>query len=153
MGLQSLNASASLGFETKNDNEAKQAQSDFEKTEEKVLSDLRAAFRPEFLNRVDNIITFRPLDLKSLSKIAELQIEELCERLKKQNIHVKADKKALALIAKKSFAPDQGARAIRRSIENLIEAPLADGLLSGQFKENERLTAKVEKNNIALTKA
>ncbi|MFA5069857.1 MAG: ATP-dependent Clp protease ATP-binding subunit [Patescibacteria group bacterium] len=152
VGLKNLNQMAAMGFETENEDKKKQWAEKYEAIKNQVLKDLRDKFRPEFLNRVDKIIVFKPLDEKAVEKIVERQIKELEERLKDKNITFSLKNRARAILAKKAFSPDSGARAVRKLIQELIENPLAEKLLSGEVKDGDDLDITAEKDNIKLVK-
>ncbi|MFH1366945.1 MAG: ATP-dependent Clp protease ATP-binding subunit [Patescibacteria group bacterium] len=153
VGLKNLNQLAGMGFETENEDTKKKWQEKYEAIKNQVLKDLREKFRPEFLNRVDKTIVFKPLDDAAVEKIVELQIRELGERLKEKNITFTLNSRARASLAKKAFSPDSGARAVRKLIQELIENPLAEKILTGEIKEGDRLDILLEKDNIKLAKA
>ena len=105
-----------------------------------VMRELRSAFRPEFLNRVDEIIMFSPLQTEQLKAIIKLQLAILDERLGDRAISVQATPAALELIAKESFDPAYGARPIKRFIQKYIESKIARALVAGEITDNCRVT-------------
>jgi ATP-dependent Clp protease ATP-binding subunit ClpB len=115
----------------------------FERAKEKVLDVVKSYFRPEFLNRIDEIIVFNPLRWEDVKKIATLLINRLNERLKERNLRVVLDEKALELLVKKGFDPLLGARPLRRVIQREIENKLSELIISGKVKEGEiRISAE-----------
>lgn len=150
IGLQNLNQSAVIGFEaqTKEDKEA--AQKRYNEIKEQVLKDLKREFKPEFLNRIDKIIVYKPLDRESIAKIAKLEIDKLIEKLTEQDITLTVEKKALELITKKSFQPEQGARAVRRTVQEMVENQIAQALLSNKFKPGSTIKVKVKDGELIL---
>lgn len=114
---------------------SKEAEKEYEKIKDQVLVSLKDQYRPEFLNRIDKVIVFRPLNYEDIKKITELQLEELATHLKTQDITLQATKEIVKMIADKSFDPTQGARLVRRNIQDFIEDPLAEKLISGEIKE------------------
>ncbi|MFA5076177.1 MAG: ATP-dependent Clp protease ATP-binding subunit [Patescibacteria group bacterium] len=114
---------------------------------EKSLED---QFRPEFLNRVDKIIVFKPLDHNSLQKIVKLQLAELNNRLSEQNLKVQADQKVVSLLASRNFSPAQGARAVRKNLQELVEGPISTALLKNKFKKNAIIKLRTQANKIIL---
>jgi ATP-dependent Clp protease ATP-binding subunit ClpB len=115
----------------------------FERAKEKVLDVVRSYFRPEFLNRIDEIIVFNPLRWEDVKKIAILLINRLNERLKERNLRIVLDEKALELLVKKGFDPLLGARPLRRVIQREIENKLSELIISGKVKEGEiRISAE-----------
>ncbi len=104
---------------------------------EGAMAELRAHFKPEFLNRIDDIIIFHPLRLEQIVEIVKLQVELLNGRLKKENIKVKLSKAALEELAQKAYDPVYGARPLKRMITQKIENPLARAIISGKIKEGD----------------
>ncbi len=140
VGVDQLNRQAALGFTLPRD-EQKQAEQEYEEMKEKVLNQLKRTFRPEFLNRVDKILVFRPLTKEDLREIVDIQVKRLAPRLEEQGITLEITQSAKDLLAKEGYDPDYGARPLRRAIMNLLEDPLSEGLLSGQFHEGDVVVA------------
>ncbi len=116
----------------------------------KVLHDLKEFFRPEFLNRVDKVVVFKPLDEKSILDIVDLQINELCERIKESGIILEVNRAAKKIIAGKGFDPQNGARPIRRAISDLVEDPLSEMILEGKVKKNGKVKVSAGRNKLVL---
>ena len=102
---------------------------------EAVMTEVRSHFKPEFLNRIDDIVIFKALQLEEIVKIVKLQIDNLNRRLEPQNIKVELTKKAYEYLADKAYDPLYGARPLKRVINNKIENPLAKAIISGQIRE------------------
>ena len=102
---------------------------------EAVMTEVRSHFKPEFLNRIDDIVIFKALQLDEIVKIVKLQIDNLNRRLEPQNIKVELTKKAYEYLADKAYDPLYGARPLKRVINNKIENPLAKAIISGQIGE------------------
>lgn len=100
----------------------------------KILEEARRQFRPEFLNRFDDISVFRMLERDDLERIVHLEADKLISRLKTKNITLALSPEALSLIIKNGYDPQYGARPMRRAIERLLEDPLAESLLRGDVK-------------------
>ena len=100
---------------------------------------MRQHFRPEFLNRIDKIIVFHPLGMQQLQKITQLQISYLQDRLLQQNVQLKVTPALVKFISDQSFDPAQGARFVRRNIQQLLEDPLAEKIIAGNTKEGARI--------------
>jgi len=110
-----------------------------------MLQDLERQFKPEFINRIDKVILFRPLDLESLQKIVTLHLNDLNRRLETEHgIKVALTAVGQKLVAERSFVPLQGARGVRKTIQEMVENLLAEKLLSGAYSAGEtvRLTVK-----------
>ncbi len=127
---------------------------EFEIAKERVLEEIKNYFRPEFLNRVDEVLVFKPLLKKELLQIVELMLKNLNKRLIEKDVKLEATEKAKELIAKLGYDPVYGARPLRRALQKYVETPLAEKILSGEIKpgdtvvideENGQLVFKVQK--------
>jgi ATP-dependent Clp protease ATP-binding subunit ClpC len=105
--------------------------------EEKVTRDLKKKFKPEFLNRVDKIIVFKALSRPDVKKIVNLELSDVVGRLAEQRIKLSVTEQAKALLAETGYDVENGARPLRRTIQNMIEDPLANGILGGDFKAGD----------------
>jgi ATP-dependent Clp protease ATP-binding subunit ClpB len=112
--------------------------------EERVKVELRGHFRPEFLNRVDDIIIFHRLDEKQITRIVDIQLDRVARRLAQQHFTLHVDKSAKQLLASQGYDPQFGARPLKRTIQELLLDPLAQRILSGAYKpgDNIRVTAQ-----------
>jgi ATP-dependent Clp protease ATP-binding subunit ClpB len=112
--------------------------------EDKVLAELKKHFRPEFLNRVDDVIIFQSLDESELARIVDIQLGRLEQRLAQQNLTLDVDAAAKKLLASEGYDPQFGARPLKRAIQEHLLDPLATKLLAGEFKPNDKIkvTAK-----------
>lgn len=108
----------------------------YESIRDKVMTEVKRFFRPEFLNRVDEVLVFRPLDRKQMEEIVEIQLRDLSERLKEHRLMVELTPNAKELLVQEGFDPQFGARPIKRALRRLLEDPLAEELLRGRFKES-----------------
>ena len=118
---------------------------EFEKAKEKVLEELKYHFRPEFLNRVDEIIVFKPLTMKELLQIVDLLIKRVNERLAERNMKIELTEEAKKELARRGYDPAFGARPLKRTIQKYIETPLADYILAGKFKEGDTIVVDYDK--------
>ena len=116
-----------------------------------VMEDLKRTFRPEFLNRVDEIIVFHRLTPRHLRTIAQKLLCTLSERMERAGVHLTVPEAALELVAKRGYDPRYGARPLRRVIRTELEDPAAKLLLSGEAEKGDCLTARVEGDKIILT--
>jgi ATP-dependent Clp protease ATP-binding subunit ClpB len=119
----------------------------------RVTDALRAQFRPEFLNRIDELIIFHSLDMEQIKKIVEIQVSYLKRRLVERKIEIQLSNAAEELIAKEGFDPIYGARPLKRVIQRKIEDPLAMQILEGKFGEGEVVKVDVVGQNMDFTKA
>ncbi|MFA4814605.1 MAG: ATP-dependent Clp protease ATP-binding subunit [Candidatus Gracilibacteria bacterium] len=142
---------APIGFKL-NTSEMDAALQGFEHKKDEVLKDLKAHFKPEFLNRVDNIVVFRPLTHANIKQIVEIHVRELQDRIKDKGIVLDLTPTALDLLATLSTDPDYGARPVRRKVQELIEDPLSQGLLDGDFEEGDVLQILKVEDRIELKK-
>ena len=120
----------------------KELSQDFEKMEKEVRKIIDSHFRPEFLNRVDEIIIFRALSREVILKIVSLQLEQLRKRLSEKKIDIEVSEEALKLLAERGYDPVYGARPLRRTIQRDIQNPLALKILEGEYKEGD--TVKID---------
>jgi len=148
IGLKEFSQQAKIGF----GEEQKKSLLDYEEVKNHVLKQMKNHFRPEFLNRIDKIIVFKPLQINDLIKIAELEIKKLEDRLKEKNITLKFSPSTLKYIAQSSFSPDQGARAIRKTIEELIEGPLAEKILADKIKAKNAVSIGLKNKQLTFSR-
>jgi ATP-dependent Clp protease ATP-binding subunit ClpB len=119
-----------------------------EELEKRITEALRAHFKPEFLNRIDETIIFQNLTAEQLTKIVEIQIKKLSSRLADKNIELILSADALSFIAEKGYDPVYGARPLKRVIQQSIENPLSMEMLKGNIKEGDRISAEVQNGRI-----
>jgi ATP-dependent Clp protease ATP-binding subunit ClpB len=122
-----------------------------ESVREAVMTELRASFRPEFLNRIDETILFKPLTLEEIGSIVDLLLSDLNKRLADRRVTVVLDKKAREWAAEKGYDPVFGARPLRRYLQRQIETRLARGLISGEVKEGSKVTFSVRNGEWAVS--
>jgi len=130
----------------------KMSTKDHSEMERLVRNELRTHFRPEFLNRVDDIIIFHSLDEKQLGQIVEIQLQRLEKRLAQQQLSLDVDRSAKQLIAKEGFDPQFGARPLKRALQDLVLDPLATKLLLGEFKPGDRIKVVAHNGSLAFEK-
>ena len=118
-----------------------------ETMKERVMEVVNSSFRPEFLNRIDETIIFKTLGLEQIKEIVDIQIEHLRHRLEEKKIDLTLTDKAKNLIAEKGYDPVYGARPLKRTIQKLIQDPLATEILKGDFREGDHIVVDVDKNN------
>ena len=126
----------SLGF-SQNDSQEAAAEADFEKTKELVMGELKALFRPEFLNRVDDIIVFHKLTKNDTQQIARKMLSTLEQKLKDMDIQMSFTDAAIEAVADKGYDPTYGARPLRRVIQNVVEDPISEKMLEGAVTANK----------------
>jgi ATP-dependent Clp protease ATP-binding subunit ClpC len=144
LGTEYVRRSGTLGFMLHSDDaEERQEQ-------EKIEKALKGAFRPEFLNRIDEIITFSPLSLEQMEQIVDLQMKEVRERLSERGLNVELTTQAKEWLAHEGFDPAFGARPLRRALQKHVESPLSVSLLSGEFKDGETILVDVDSDSNKL---
>ena len=143
VGAQLLMRQTSMGFAA-----AATSFSDNEKMREKVLEEAKRVFKPEFLNRISDIIFFRPLEKTDLVKIVDLEVVKFAKRLVERKIQLEFTEEAKLLLIDKGYDEKYGARPLRRAVEHYLEDPLAEAILRGDVKDGE--TIQVVRNGDAL---
>ena len=133
VGARDITEPKRLGFNAAVVNEAK----DYEDMKKNVMGELKKTFRPEFLNRVDELIVFHPLTQENINEIAALMLNEVAARLKNTNIRLTADEGVKEFLAKKGYDKVYGARPLRRTIQSMVEDKLAEAMLDGKIHEGD----------------
>ncbi|MEO6035332.1 MAG: ATP-dependent Clp protease ATP-binding subunit [Verrucomicrobiota bacterium] len=144
VGAETIKKQSSMGFSPISD------ENSYEKMREKIMDEAKRVFRPEFLNRLDDIIVFRSLTKLDLVEILDLEIAKVLERLKGKNIALTLDDKAKDFLVEKGYDPTYGARPMRRSVERYLEDPLAEEILRGNVLNNEPIAVTVEDGKLAF---
>ncbi len=121
-----------------------------ESTREAVMSEMKSHFRPEFLNRVDDIVLFKPLKLAEIEEIVKLVIEQVRKRLAERGVALDVTPAALATIAKNAYDPIYGARPIKRYIQRYVETAIAKELIRGEVGDGGRVTVENQGNEIVV---
>ncbi len=149
VGAELINRDMNMGFATKTDAD-KAAKSQYDKMKDKVMGELKRAFRPEFLNRIDGIMVFHSLTNEHIRQITDLLLKRVRVQLKEHEMSLDVNDEAMDLLAKRGYDPNFGARPLRRIIQNLIEDPLAEGILEGRFLTGSDITVTVEDDMFKL---
>jgi ATP-dependent Clp protease ATP-binding subunit ClpC len=124
---------------------------DYDKMRKALMSETEKFFRPEFINRLDDIIVFRPLVKDDLNQIIEIELGKVRQRLTERQMHLELDQAAKDFLIDKGYNPDFGARPLRRALGQFVEDPLAENLLSGEFRPGARIMATREEGKDHLT--
>ncbi len=152
IGADEIRRQASLGFALKHD-EVIEEKKTYEEMRKKLLESLKKVFRPEFVNRLDAVIVFHALSRDHIKKIVNLELQKVSDRLKEHQIEIKASDDAIQQLADEGYDPDMGARPLRRTIQQKVEDPLSDAVLSGEFKDGETVWVGVnEDKQIVLSR-
>ena len=128
LGARDISKGTSLGFTV-----SKESGLDYEKMKDRVLSELKKAFRPELLNRIDDVIVFHELSHEEIKQIVDLLMKRVKEQLAEQDIEIILSDEAKELLVKEGYDPVYGARPLRRAIQKLIEDPLSEKVLGKEF--------------------
>ncbi|MBU2540625.1 MAG: ATP-dependent Clp protease ATP-binding subunit [Candidatus Omnitrophica bacterium] len=142
VGADILRRQGSIGFRSQ------KAQASYDDMKQKLLDEVKKTFKPEFLNRLDDIIVFKQLEKEGLLKIVDIEVNEVASRLKEQNVEISLDNKAKELLVEKGFDPVYGARPLKRTIQRYLEDPLAEEIISGKFKDGAKLKVTREKDKL-----
>ncbi|MDA5388687.1 ATP-dependent Clp protease ATP-binding subunit [Loigolactobacillus backii] len=144
LGATTLRDEKSVGFGAKN------AQQDYKAMRSQILQELKNSFRPEFLNRIDEVVVFHSLTKVELHEIVKIMAKTVLRRLQEQKIAVKITPAAIDVIANVGFDPEYGARPIRRALQTEVEDRLSEELLSGKIKLGDSLTIGARQNKITI---
>jgi ATP-dependent Clp protease ATP-binding subunit ClpC len=131
VGSDTIKRQSTLGFSPITD------EASYEKMRERIMDESKRTFRPEFLNRLDDVIVFRSFTKPDLIQILDLEIEKVLQRLRHKNLRVELDQKAKDFLVDKGYNPDFGARPMRRAVERFLEDPLAEETIKGSLHVNE----------------
>src|SRR5438552_8226290 len=145
VGSETIKKQSTMGFSPISD------ESSYEKMREKIMDEAKKTFRPEFLNRIDDIVVFRSLTKPDLIQILDLEINKVMQRLKARNIVLQFDEKAKDFLVSKGHDPAYGARPMRRAVERSLEDPLAEENLKGVFHEGDPILVTVENDHLVFT--
>jgi ATP-dependent Clp protease ATP-binding subunit ClpC len=145
IGAETLKKQGSIGFKSQEEEVT------YQSMKTRLLDEVKKVFKPEFLNRVDDIIVFRPLTREDLGKIVELEIKEVESRLKEQNIHIELTPGAKDFLIEHGFDKIFGARPLKRTIQRFLEDPLAEEIIKGSFKNGAKVRAEAKESNLEFT--
>ena len=149
VGARLITDKKMLGFESRGDEKVSyNKEYDFIKKE--VLAELKKQFRPEFINRIDEIIVFHKLTDEEITKIIDIMLKEVTDRLKEQNIQIQISDSVKTLISKKGIDTNYGARPLRRAIQTMIEDKLAEQILDGKIKQGGKITLESKDGELIL---
>lgn len=146
VGATKINKNKVLGFETNKDKEDTRNQ--YDKMKESIMGELKQKFKPEFLNRIDDIIVFHPLEEYHIYEIVKLMTRDVIQRLKSLDIDLKISEEAVKLIAKKGLDLEYGARPLKRAIQRELEDTLSEAILKGDIKKGNSVIAEIDNNKI-----
>lgn len=147
IGAREITGKSSLGFARNEESEEERRE---ENIRSRVMEAVKMTFRPEFINRLDEVIVFHPLKQEDVRKIADLQITKLADRMKKQGITLRVEESAVDLLSEKGYDPAFGARPLKRTIQSMLQNAVADRILDGKPGEHEVLTASADGDRIKV---
>jgi ATP-dependent Clp protease ATP-binding subunit ClpC len=150
-GVELIKRESAIGFSTKKD-PAKTQRTNYEEMKDKVMIEVKKTFRPEFLNRLDEIIVFHELNEEQLRQVVDLLAKDLQKRLAERKLSVEITEKAKSWLAKEGYDPVYGARPLRRALEKYVENPLAVKVLGGEFKEGDTIVVDTGDDGLTFTK-
>ncbi|WP_344315156.1 ATP-dependent Clp protease ATP-binding subunit [Fodinicola feengrottensis] len=139
LGTRDVSKAVSLGFQGGNDDS-----SNYERMKQKVQDELKQHFRPEFLNRIDDIVVFHQLTQEQIVQIVDIMVARVCGQLKEKGMTLSLTENARTFLAKKGFDPVLGARPLRRTIQREIEDTLSEKILFGEIQSGQQITIDVE---------
>ncbi len=144
VGSDTIKKQSTMGFSTITD------ESTYERMREKIIDESKRVFRPEFLNRLDDIIVFHSFTKADLIQILTLEVDKVIERLRHKNLHLKLDDKAKDFLVDKGYDPQYGARPMRRAVERFFEDPLAEEILKGVLHEGDLITVTMDNDKLVF---
>ncbi len=150
VGARLITDTKTLGFTRGTGDDLKDEQKKYEETKKEVLQELKKQFRPEFINRIDEIIVFHKLSNTEIESIIDIMLKDVTDRLKQNNMEIKIDKTVKDLIAKKGVDKAYGARPLRRTIQNELEDRLAEEILDGNLKSGDKAKVVAKDDKIIV---
>jgi ATP-dependent Clp protease ATP-binding subunit ClpC len=144
VGSDTIKKQSSMGFSPITD------ENSYEKMRDKILDESKRVFRPEFLNRLDDVIVFRSFTKPDLIQVLNLEVGKVLDRLRKKNLKLELDEKAKDFLVEKGYDPQYGARPMRRAVERFFEDPLAEEILKGAVHEGEMISVTAEKDKLVF---
>jgi ATP-dependent Clp protease ATP-binding subunit ClpC len=144
VGAELIKRQTSLGFGAQTGHES------YEQMKQVILEESKKVFKPEFLNRLDDIIVFHTLEREDLVRIVDLEVAKVVERVRNKSIHIHLDPTAVELLIEKGYDPIYGARPMRRAVERFLEDPLAEEILRGNIKPGETVEVHAETDKVVF---
>jgi len=144
VGAERLKKGATMGFTAPDDEQ------DYERMKENLTEEAKKVFRPEFLNRFDDIVVFRSLGKEELTQILELELAKVEQRLAQRDLHFELDESARELLRDKGYDPAYGARPMRRAVEKHLEDPMAEEIIRGNLREGETVVISAKDDKLVF---
>ena len=149
IGARLITDKTTLGFSAGDKNE--ESQKEYETIKKDVMGELKKQFRPEFINRIDEIIVFHKLNDEDIKQIIDIMLNQVTKRMKAKDIELEIDNSVKELIAKKGVDTNYGARPLKRAIQNILEDKIAEEILDGNIKPNKKAVIKAEDDKIVIS--
>ena len=149
IGARLITDKTTLGFSAGDKNE--ESQKEYETIKKDVMGELKKQFRPEFINRIDEIIVFHKLNDEDIKQIIDIMLNQVTKRMKAKGIELEIDNSVKELIAKKGVDTNYGARPLKRAIQNILEDKIAEEILDGNIKPNKKAVIKAEDDKIVIS--
>jgi len=150
LGAAKIQTNSSLGFRQQGDSVESRATASYDLMKEKVQAEMKSNFRPEFLNRIDATVVFRSLTVDEIAQIVDLMLKRVRDQLKAQGMGLEITQAAKEHIIRLGYDQAYGARPLRRTIQNLIEDPLAEHLLLGRYHVGDVITVELDPDGKGL---
>jgi len=147
VGVNTIKSESRVGFKTNESDE-----DNYQRMKDKVMEELRKAFRPEFLNRIDEVIVFHPLNKEHLFKIIDLMLKQVENRLKEHDLSIEFAPEAKEVLVEKGYDLEYGARPLRRSIQKLVEDEISEEILKGTFKAGDKIIVSAKEGKLVFSK-
>ncbi len=148
IGARLITDKTTLGFSAKDKKE--ESQKEYETVKKDVMGELKKQFRPEFINRIDEIIVFHKLNEEDIKQIIDIMLNQVTKRMAEKSYKFEIDNSVKELIAKKGVDTDYGARPLKRAIQNILEDKIAEEILNGNIKPNKKAVIKAEDDKIVI---
>ena len=150
LGARHITDKKSLGFGGSNDTKSNNEKNEYNEIKSEVMKELKIELRPEFINRIDEIIVFHKLNDDEITKIAQIMIKEVERRLKEQKFIVTIEPSVAEMIVKTGIDKSFGARPLRRKIKNLVEDKISEEILEGNLKKNQEVILNIDKDKVFI---
>ena len=142
IGAEDIRRQGTLGFSLKQD-EKQAEEKNYEEMRKKLLDSLRKVFRPEFINRLDGVVVFHPLNKEHIRNIINVELDKVACRMREHNLSLHASEAALEYLATEGFNPEMGARPLRRVIQDQVEDQLSDAILAHEFNDGDSVLVDI----------
>ncbi len=149
IGARLITDKTTLGFSAGDKKE--ESQKEYETIKKDVMGELKKQFRPEFINRIDEIIVFHKLNEEDIKQIIDIMLNQVTKRMAEKSYKFEIDNSVKELIAKKGVDTDYGARPLKRAIQNILEDKIAEEILDGNIKPNKKAVIKAEDDKIVIS--